>query len=647
MEEVWKPTKKIIESTRLYQWMKKLGFSSYNEFLDASTKDIAWFWSEAEKVLGIEWIELYKQTLNLEKGFMRPDWYVDGKLNIVYSAVEKWAKNPKTAKNEALIWESEEGQVVTYTFSRLSEAVSRAANGLRQEGLKRGDVISIFMPMLPETVITLLAAAKIGAISLPVFSGYGADAVAARLNAAKAKMLVTADGFSRKGRIIPIKEEADRAVLLSPSIEKMIVVKRIQRQITWNDGFDIDWEQLIKAKPLDETASLSSSEPLMLIYTSGTTGRPKGAVHTHAGFPIKAAFDAGIGMDVKQGDTFFWYTDMGWMMGPFLVFGGLINGAGILIYEGVPDFPNPGRIWELVERHQVTQLGISPTLIRVLMKYGADWPKRHDISSLRVIGSTGEPWNPEPWIWLFEEAGNKNIPIFNYSGGTEISGGILGNVMIRPITPCTFNSPLPGMDAEVLNELGEPILNDVGELVIKQPWVGMTKGFWNEPKRYEESYWGRWKGIWVHGDWAVQDSNGFWTITGRSDDTLNVAGKRLGPAEMESIIVGHSLVVEAGTIGVPDKVKGEVPVCFVVANGENPDKKQLEKELNLLVAEKLGKALKPKAIHFVADLPKTRNAKIMRRAIKSAYLGKDGGDLSSLENPQSLEEISRLGEKNR
>ncbi len=279
---------------------------------------------------------------------------------------------------------------------------------------------------------------------------------------------------------------------------------------------DVDWDQLIKAMPLDETEALSSSEPLMLIYTSGTTGRPKGAVHTHAGFPIKAAFDAGIGMDVKPGDTFFWYTDMGWMMGPFLVFGGLINGAGILIYEGVPDFPNPGRIWELVEKHEVTQLGISPTLVRVLMKYGADWPKRHDISSLRVIGSTGEPWNPEPWMWLFEEAGNKNIPIFNYSGGTEISGGILGNVMVRPISPCTFNSPLPGMDAEVLNELGEPVLNDVGELVIKQPWVGMTNGFWNEPKRYEESYWSRWKGIWVHGDWAVQDSkwilDNYWKI---------------------------------------------------------------------------------------------------------------------------------------
>jgi acetyl-CoA synthetase len=647
MKIAWKPSDEFIHSTRIFQWMKALGFSNYDDFLEASTTNIDWFWHEAEKVLGIQWIDSYKQTLNLDNGKMWPQWYVGGKLNCVGSAVEKWAQNPETSNNCALIWESEQGKVRNYSFTELNEAICRVANGLKQVGLKKGDVISIYMPMIPETVMTILAAAKIGAIFSPVFSGYGADAVATRLKAAKAKIVVTADGFYRRGQAIMMKSEANQAVDMSPSVEKMIVVNVLDSHVSLNKSRDVEWQQIISSEPHLETISMDSSDPLMLLYTSGTTGKPKGAVHTHAGFPIKAAFDAGVGMDVKPGDTIFWYTDMGWMMGPFLIFGGLINGATILMYDGVPDFPDPGRIWEIVDRHTVTHLGISPTLVRSLMKYGVDWPRKHDISRLRVIGSTGEPWNPEPWVWLFEKVGKRNTPIFNYSGGTEISGGILGNVLVRPITPITFNSPLPGMDVDVVDEKGHPILNDVGELVIKKPWVGMTNGFWNDPERFKETYWSRWKDIWVHGDWVIKDSDGFWTITGRSDDTLNIAGKRLGPAEMESILVEHPDIVEAGTIGIPDDVKGEVAVCFVVTKETGLDLENLESELHDLIKRKLGKALKPRSIHFVADLPKTRNAKVMRRAIKSAYLGRDGGDLSALENPETLLEIAALGKQNR
>ncbi|MDE5414942.1 AMP-binding protein [Alkalihalobacterium chitinilyticum] len=643
MTVAWKPSDEMIEKTRLYQWMRQLGYTDYEEFLNASTKDIAWFWKEAEKVLNIDWYEPYKETLSLEDGVKWPKWFVGGKLNTAYNTVETWADKKETANAKAIVWESEDGIVQTYTYEQLAEAVARVANGFRQQGLKKGDIIAIYMPMVPETVIAMMAAAKIGAIYSPIFSGYGTDAVATRLNAAKAKMIVTADGFLRRGRPVAMKEEADRAVEKSPSIEKVIVFRRLDRDIPWNDSRDVDWKQLMKEEPLKETLSMDSADPLMLIYTSGTTGRPKGAVHTHSGFPIKAAFDAGIGMDVKKGDTLFWYTDMGWMMGPFLVFGGLMNGATILLYEGTPDFPQPDRLWEVVDKHQVTHLGISPTLIRSMMKHGEEWPQKHNLSTLRVIASTGEPWNPEPWLWLFEKVGQSRIPIFNYSGGTEISGGILGNVLVRPIGPITFNSPLPGMDVDVLDEDGKPVLNSVGELVIKQPWVGMTKGFWNEPQRYEEAYWSRWENIWVHGDWVIKDSDGFWTITGRSDDILNVAGKRLGPAEIESILVEHPNVVEAGTIGIPDDIKGEVAVCFAVLNQNGLQLEQLREELLQLVAVKMGKALKPKAIYFVQDLPKTRNAKVMRRAIKAAYLNKDAGDLSSLENPQALTEINQLG----
>lgn len=642
---VWFPTNELIESTRMFQWMKQLGYTDYDEFMKASIENIEWFWEEAEKALNISWYERYEKTLNLDKGIKWPKWYVGGKLNTAYNTIEKWAEDETMANETAIIWEGEDGDTVVLTYKELATAVGRAAGGLKKVGINKGDIISIYMPMVPETVIIMMAAAKIGAIYSPVFSGYGADAVAVRLNAAEAKMIVTCDGFLRRGKHVAMKEEADKAVGMSPSVEKVVVVKRLGREIPWDASRDIDWAEFLSDEPLKETEVMNSDDPLMLIYTSGTTGRPKGAVHTHSGFPLKSAFDAGFGMDVKRGDTLFWFTDMGWMMGPFLVFGGLINGASILLYEGTPDFPNPDRLWKIVSTHKVTHLGISPTLVRSMMQYGEEWAQKHDLSHLRVIGSTGEPWNPEPWMWLFEKVGNSRIPIFNYSGGTEISGGILGNVLLRPIGPITFNSPLPGMDIDVFNENGESVTDEVGELVIKQPWVGMTNGFWKEPERYEESYWSRWENIWVHGDWVIKDQNGFWTITGRSDDILNVAGKRLGPAELESILVDHDAVIEAGTIGIPDEVKGEVAVCFAVLKQGVEPTDELKNELMALIGEKMGKALRPKEIHFVSDLPKTRNAKVMRRAIKAAYLNQDAGDLSSLENPQAVDAIRKLGQQ--
>lgn len=641
----WRPTPGLVKSTRLYCWMKQLGYDDYDAFLQAATNDVSWFWQEVEKVLGIDWDEPYTRTLDLDKGIKWPKWYVGGKLNAAYNSVGKWADDEQMKDQAALIWEGEDGQTLTYSYAQLNEQINRVANGLKEQGIQKGNIVAIYMPMVAETVVSMLAVAKIGAIYSPVFSGYGADAVATRLNAAEAKMLITADGFYRRGRPVSMKEEADKAVAMAPSVEKIVVYRRLQSDIPWTKGRDIDWADVAKAEPLQENESLNSSDPLMLIYTSGTTGRPKGAVHTHSGFPLKSAFDAGIGMDVKKGDCLFWYTDMGWMMGPFLVYGGLVNGATILLYEGTPDFPDPGRLWKIVETHQVTHLGISPTLVRASMKHGESWSNQYDLSTLRVIASTGEPWNPEPWTWLFEKVGHSRIPIFNYSGGTEISGGILGNVLIRPIGPITFNSPLPGMEVHVFNEEGKPVTNEVGELVITKPWVGMTDGFWREPERYEEAYWSRFENVWVHGDWVMKDDEGYWTITGRSDDILNVAGKRLGPAEIESILVSHPDVVEAGTIGIPDEMKGETAICFAVLNTGVEETERLQLELLDLVAEKMGKALKPKAIHFVPDLPKTRNAKVMRRAIRAAYLGKDAGDLSSLENPQVVEIIKQLGKR--
>jgi acetyl-CoA synthetase len=394
-----------------------------------------------------------------------------------------------------------------------------------------------------------------------------------------------------------------------------------------------------------EPEPTSAEDPLIILYTSGTTGKPKGIAHTHASFPIKAAQDMAFGTDVGRGTRICWYTDIGWMMGPWLIYGALINGATICIYDGAPDYPTPDRMWEFCAKHKVEVLGISPTLIRALSNCGDELPKKHDLSSLRAFASTGEPWNPAPWWWLFEKVGNSKLPIINYSGGTEIAGGILMGNPLLPIKPCSFPAPCPGMDVDILDEEGNPVEpGKVGELVIKQPWIGMARGFWQEKERYLDTYWRRFKDIWVHGDWAMRDKDGHWFILGRSDDTLKVAGKRVGPAEVESLLVAHPDVAEAAVIGVPDEVKGTAMVAFVVlGNTDRGIRVPLEADLKALVAKDMGKPLAPSKIHFVSALPKTRNAKVMRRVIRSAYLGEDPGDLSALEDPKAVAEIAEAG----
>jgi acetyl-CoA synthetase len=380
----------------------------------------------------------------------------------------------------------------------------------------------------------------------------------------------------------------------------------------------------------------------MVIYTSGTTGKPKGAVHVHSGFPIKAAQDLAFCFDLQDGETLFWLTDLGWMMGPWAIAGGLIAGATIMLFEGTPDYPNPDRLWELVEKHEATVLGISPTAIRALMAQGDEWVEQRPMPSLRAIGSTGEPWNPGPWLWAMEKVGRNRCPIVNYSGGTEISGGIIASTTIHPQKPCAFTGPVPGMAADVVDAAGNPVRGSVGELVIRAPWVGMTNGFWRDQERYIDAYWSKLPDTWVHGDWALVDDDGFWFILGRSDDTLNVAGKRVGPAEIESAAVSHPAVQEAAAIGVPHAIKGEAIVVFVILRPDQAFDDSIATEILDTVASHLGRPLRPSKVHAVSDLPKTRNAKIMRRVIRATYLGNDTGDLSALENPAAVDEIRVL-----
>lgn len=637
----WHPSPDDIERAHLTHFMVEHGIEDFATLMLRSTQDVAWFTEEVLRYLDIEFYTPYAKVVDLKQGIAWPQWCVGGEMNIVHNCLDKYI-GTATEDQVAVLWEGEEGETRELRYADLYRQVNQTANALRSMGLGAGDAIGLYMPMVPEIVVALLAIAKIGGVILPLFSGYGAGAVQTRLQDGGAVALITADGFSRRGSTVLMKPIADEAAKQVTSIKHMLVLDRAGLEIEMIPDRDHWWHEIVPAQSeLSETVHTAAEDLLMLIYTSGTTGRPKGAVHTHCGFPIKSAQDMAFGTDVQPGDVIYWMTDMGWMMGPWLVFGALLLGATFFIYDGAPDHPGPDRLWEMVERHRITTLGLSPTLVRALIPHGEEPFRSHDLSSLRFFASTGEPWNPDPWLWLFEKVGEGRRPIINYSGGTEISGGILMGNPITPLKACAFSAPCPGIAADVFDEDGKPVRNQVGELVIKAPWIGMTRGFWKDPERYEQTYWSRWPETWVHGDYAAVDADGLWYIMGRSDDTIKLAGKRLGPAEVESILVDHPAVVEAAAIGVPHEIKGEALVIFCVLSPQVEGTPDLAQELKSIVAGEMGKPLAPQEVIFVEDLPKTRNAKVMRRMIRAAYLGREYGDTSSLLNPESLDEISR------
>ncbi len=450
---VWQPTEEYRAHSRLLRLMRRHGIEDYHEFYTRSITDLEWFWrAVVEDDLELQWIKKYDRILDLSDGPAWPHWFPGGKFNYLINAVDRHAIG-ENSNRTAIIWEGEEGATRTLNYRELQREVNRLAGGLRELGITKGDRVGIFMPMVPETAIATLACSRIGAIYLPIFSGYGPEAVALRLRDAEARVLITADAFYRRGRIIPMKETADAAVKLAPSVERMLVFERVGADVPWTSGRDVRWRDLVERQedqsPTEET---DADDPFMVMYTSGTTGRPKGAFHVHAGFPIKAAQDMSHCFDVGADDTLFWLSDIGWMMGPWAIMGTLILGGTLFLYDGTPDYPDPGRIWQMVERHRISVLGIAPTVIRALMPHGDDWATRHDLSSLRVLGGSGEPWNPGPWRWYFEKIGGGRCPIINYSGGTETSGGILGCTTILPQRPIAFSTPVPGMAADVVDD---------------------------------------------------------------------------------------------------------------------------------------------------------------------------------------------------
>ena len=642
IEAGWIPPASMIGMTNAERFAAKLGLGSVAELRRRSIEDIAWFWDEFVKDVPIDFFEPYDAVIDDSRGIAWTRWFVGGKLNVAYNCVDRHAASD-LADKLAITWEGEDGELRTVTYAALAAETNRFANALVRLGVGRGDRVGVMLPMVPEVVVALMAVAKVGAIAVPIFSGFGASAVADRLNDSSARVLVTADGFLRKGRRFPLKSVADEALAASPSIVAQVVVRRLGEEVPWDAERDRWYHELIapeaEVRPCE---SMDSEDPFLLIYTSGTTGKPKGAVHVHGGFLAKMAQEVAHQSDLRRDDLLYWFTDMGWIMGPWEVVGGLALGGSLFLYEGVPDWPDPSRLWNQVEKHRITILGVSPTLVRALMKHGDEPPAKHDLSSLRILGSTGEPWNPGPWHWYFERIGGGRCPVINFSGGTEVGACLLSPLPAEPIKPCSLGGATLGMDVDVFDNEGLSIRGGVGELVCKKPWPGMTRGLWKAPERYIQTYWSRWPDVWVHGDWALVDDDGQWFLLGRSDDTLKVSGKRIGPAEIESVLVSDPSVAEAAAVGVPDEVKGETILVFVVPRSDASADDELRSRLRASVADALGKSFAPGRVEFLAELPKTRSGKVVRRAIRAAALGEDPGDLSTMENPSALNAIAAL-----
>lgn len=638
---VWRPDAATIEGANLTRFMRALGVESFEALNLLANRQPEAFNDALIRFLGLRFDRPYDRVLDLSDGLPFAHWCVGGVTNVVLNALDR---HRGTARYErpALVWEGEDGSVITWTFADLDRETCRLAWGLRRLGLGRGDVVGMYLPNLPHAAAAMLAVAKIGAIVLPMFSGFGADAVAQRLNDGRARAVITVDGSLRRGKPVGAKAVVDEALAHCAGVRHVVVLSHLATTHGWTPGRDHWWQELAAGAPDDvaavPTEPMPADDPCLLMFTSGTSGKPKGVVHSHCGFPVKTALDLSICMDLKPEDRFLWMSDMGWLVGPLLVFGGLLVGSTVVLAEGAPNYPEPDRLWRLVERHRVSYLGLAPTVARLSMSLPEATLAERDLSSLRVIVSTGEPWTPEAWHWTFDRVGGRRVPLLNYSGGTEI-GGILTGTVIHPLKPCAFAGPVPGTGADIVDADGVSVGPGVtGELVMRTPSIGLTRGLWHDRERYLESYWSRLPDLWVHGDFASRDADGMWYVHGRSDDTLKIAGKRTGPAEIEALLMGTGLLFDAMAIGVPDPLKGTAVVCVCVPR-EGIDRAAAVKALSAAVAAGLGGAFKPAEVVFVPDLPRTRNMKVMRRVVRAAWLGEEPGDLSTLVNPEAVDAI--------
>jgi acetyl-CoA synthetase len=632
----WTPSEDVLEHANVARLMRRHGLRDYRQLVARSQDEPDWFWPAAIEDIGLEFSQRWDRVVDLSRGPEWATWFGGGKLNIAWNCVHRWAERRPDAA--AAVFAGEDGSRREVSFAQMSREVTRLAEGLASLGVGPGDRVATFLPMAPEVAVASHACAHLGAIQVPIFSGFAAPAVASRLRDSEAKIVITADASLRRGRDLPMKDLVDEALREAPTVEHVVVWPRLGRVDTPMEARrDVFWDELVAEQPGTLPAlAVDSETPYLLTYTSGTTGKPKGIVHVQGGFLVSIAREVAYQADAHPEDVLHFATDMGWIMGPWTVVGGGALGCTIVFAEGAPDWPHD-RLWRLIESERVSILGCSPTLIRALLLHG---DPEGDLSSLRILVTTGEPWNPDPYRWLFEKVGGERCPIINCSGGTEVGACFLSPTPAIPIKECSLGMPALGMAVDVVDEEGRPVRGDVGELVCRRPFPGMTRGFWRDSERYLDAYWRRLPGVWVHGDWASIDEDGYWFLHGRSDDTLNIAGKRIGPAELESAAVAHPAVAEAAAVGVPHDVKGEVAWLFCVPVPGSNGGSDLADEVADLVAGELGRAFRPERVAFVPALPKTRSAKIVRRALRAKALGQDPGDLSSVENPEALEAIA-------
>ncbi len=635
---VWEPTQEQVESSNLARFMKQEQISDYDTLIKRSEEDVSWFWNAFISFAGIEFAKPYRSVLDSSKGLPWPEWFVDGKINLVHNFLDKWAENEATAGRPALLWEGEAEEERRYSFYELYQEVNRFANVLGTLGVDRGDRVAIYMPMIPETVIALYGIYKAGAIAVPLFSGFGPEAVAVRLRDVEAKLVVTADGFYRGGQQVLLKHVLDKALETSPTVQSVLIAERLGEKALLVPGRDWYWGELMgAASDRYTTVETDAEEPCMVSYSSGTTGSPKGIVHVHGGIAVKTAEVGMFIYDTHPDDIFTMVTDFGWMMGQLPLFSAHSVAAPFLIYEGSPMHPHPGRLYQIIEKYKVTVFGAPATALRMLKTYAEPFREQADLSTLRILGHTGEPIDEETWSWYLSWT-NGRAPIINGSGGTEVFAEILSSTCITP-QKATCLGATPAVGAKVVDEAGNPVpAGNSGYLVFTVPQPAQTRGFWRNRQRYLETYFPLGEHMWWQGDMVTKDEEGHWFHQGRADDVIKVSGRRTGPGELEDVVSQFPGVLEAAAIGVPHAVKGEEIVLFIVMT---PGAALEANELRRHVTNTLGKPYEPAEVHMVLDLPKTRTQKIMRRLIRQWFLGEALGDTSSLMNPGALDGLPR------